>query len=85
MIYLSLTPFQVRVQISLLVFYYRFSDFVWTVGDKHEISTFEVDQGHKVTVLVVPKFYLTSEFTIVTFDPESNGITTDVASLDFDL
>jgi len=59
-------------------------DFVWTVGDKQGISTFDVD-GHKVTVLVVTKFYLTSEFTIVTFDPESNDITTDVASLDVNL
>ena len=60
------------------------SDFVWTIGDKRQLSSIDID-GHKVTVLVVPKFSSTSEFSIITFDPEQNDILCEDGSIDFEL
>ena len=64
--------------------YIENSDFVWTIGDKRHLSTIDID-GHKVTVLVVPKFYSTSEFSVITFDPEKNDILCEDGLVDFNL
>ena len=44
-------------------------DLVWTVGDTRSMKEISID-GHKVLVLIVPKFYLTSEISVLTFDPK---------------
>lgn len=55
-------------------------DLVWTVGDTRSMKEINID-GHKVLVLVVPKFHLTSEISVLTFDP-TKGILCEKVVID---